>query len=944
MYCSTPPIVRRFVSLSFTLLSSLLLLAVVPVHGQPATLNGITINIPAVVVGETIYTIDLTLIPDSDPITFNLTAAAEVPDAETTGASTFQGITLTIPSIQVNDTNFLVRLNLSNEDPVQFQLADFSVNESSAGNDALTLFEANVSSQIVDSRCVVCHVDGGVASDTEIIFQNGGSDSLTENFGQLQSFINSRSDSRDYILTKVSGGNGHGGGVQLPAGSADYNALQSFIDTVLGTGSTASASDISFFSNVELLSAEATLRRAAIILAGRVPSEAEYSAVANGDEAALKATIRNLMVGENFHQFLLDGANDRLLVRGIQDVNFLDGGGVFPNFLNPLDDFIREDFNNGVQGSFRMSRFSRGVDHGLRESPLELIAHVVENDLPYSEILTADYMMLNPIASSAVEGTGTYDNPEDYSEFRPARIPRYYTRSEETELETFAPTQSDRIVNPGSSIFEYPHAGVLNTIAFLMRYPTTPTNRNRARARWTFLHFLDVDIEQSAPRTQDPIALADTNNPTMFNENCTVCHTRMDPVAAAFQDYADEHHYKANGSDSLDPFYRYPEDGNSSLYQEGDTWYRDMRSPGLKGVAAPPGEDTLQWLAQEIVGDPGFSQAAVKFWWPSVVGNELLTLPEVQTDADYQARLMAYDAQSSSIQEMSDRFASGGMKLKDLLVDMIVSPWFSAGTTNGAIDPTQAQAHEIAGLRSERLLTAEQLAKKTKALTGFAWNTNYSSQRDAVEYGLGVGFEFESYGLYYGAIDSFGVTKRATEMTALMSTVATTHASESACPIVIRDFALPDGQRLLFNGISKWLTPQTAGGEQAIREKLVELHDKLFGIQYGVDSTDITDAYQLYLDSWNDVRNSPNASELSNIFGGSSQLRCSWWSDFDVGDGLPVSEPHKISFQYLDFPFLEISDEVSNFLVNSTDDPQFAKRAWITVMFYMLSHYDYLYE
>ena len=38
-------------------------------------------------------------------------------------------------------------------------------------------------------------------------------------------------------------------------------------------------------------------------------------------------------------------------------------------------------------------------------------------------------------------------------------------------------------------LLEYPIAGVLNTHAFLNRYPNTATNRNRARARWTYLHF-----------------------------------------------------------------------------------------------------------------------------------------------------------------------------------------------------------------------------------------------------------------------------------------------------------------------------------------------------------------------------------------------------------------------------------------------------------------------
>ena len=98
----------------------------------------------------------------------------------------------------------------------------------------------------------------------------------------------------------------------------------------------------------------------------------------------------------------------------------------------------------------------------------------------------------------------------------------------------------DYVVDPGPCLTKFPHAGILNTKVFLQRYPSTATNRNRARSRWTYYHFLGVDIEKSAPRTTDPVALADTDNPTLNNPACTVCHTIMDPVAGAFQNYGDE--------------------------------------------------------------------------------------------------------------------------------------------------------------------------------------------------------------------------------------------------------------------------------------------------------------------------------------------------------------------------------------------------------------------
>ena len=57
----------------------------------------------------------------------------------------------------------------------------------------------------------------------------------------------------------------------------------------------------------------------------------------------------------------------------------------------------------------------RGPYGAIDSAPLELIAHVVENDLPYSEILTADYTMVNwftqQVFRSDVE-VGSFDDPK----------------------------------------------------------------------------------------------------------------------------------------------------------------------------------------------------------------------------------------------------------------------------------------------------------------------------------------------------------------------------------------------------------------------------------------------------------------------------------------------------------------------------------------------------
>ena len=131
-------------------------------------------------------------------------------------------------------------------------------------------------------------------------------------------------------------------------------------------------------------------------------------------------------------------------------------------------------------------------------------------------------------------GDAVFSSDDDERAFKPARIVGYYQDPSLKRLEGESNQQAPYEAI-GDPVKNYPHAGILTDLGFLNRYPTTATNRNRARARWVFYHFLDIDIEKSSQRPTDEAALKDQNNPTMNNPNCTVCHAILDPVAGAFQ-------------------------------------------------------------------------------------------------------------------------------------------------------------------------------------------------------------------------------------------------------------------------------------------------------------------------------------------------------------------------------------------------------------------------
>ena len=145
--------------------------------------------------------------------------------------------------------------------------------------------------------------------------------------------------------------------------------------------------------------------------------------------------------------------------------------------------------------------------------------------------------------------------------------------------------------------------------------------------------------------------------------------------------------------------------------------------PGIGGEEAPEGRDSLQWLAQKIVADPRFAEATVKFWWPAIMGSEVAEPPAEEGDADFQGRLLAANAQSAEVRRLAAGFRGGfhggaPYNLKDLLVEIVLSEWFRADAF-GDMDPVRRAALRYAGAR--RLLTPEELARKTASLTGFQW-------------------------------------------------------------------------------------------------------------------------------------------------------------------------------------------------------------------------------
>ena len=846
---------------------------------------------------------------------------------------------------------------------IVFVLAGFASDSSAPraqddDKDAAEVFSEHISDPVVQGKCVFCHVQGGLSGHTRLVFVSRltSVEHEARNLQTFRNFIDGFDDGGGgaYILNKIQGVS-HGGGEQVPAGSPEFADMQRFIGLLGETVTMAELTPGDLFDTVVLSSNRKTLRRAALVFAGRIPTDAEYEAVESGGESALRTAVRGLMTGPQFHEFLIQASNDRLLTDRRAD-SIIGAGPYFAEYNE--ENYRRRRIAHIVDTRSAWDDYyswRNTVDLGARRAPLELIAYVVENDRPYTEILTANYIMANPMAAEAYGASTEFDDPTDIYEFKPSRIVSYYRRLDDFNYDYDSIVGAHRIIDRGSQNTVYPHAGILNTTVFLQRYPTTATNRNRARARWTYYHFLGYDVEKSASRTTDPDALADTNNPTMHNPACTVCHSVMDPVAGAFQNYGDEGMYKDQdgGQDSLDRFYKeepgpslvteagswegretlsfpltllageqtlrlmftnpagrdenngaqiyayldrlnvldahgdvvvrheferlgapvahwgscgdvhenralrlhwgggscpmyidleVPEtgiytveivawsvwnhrrgnryyDGDAGFaefsvvanaYEEGDTWYGDMRFPGFDGDEAPYSDNSLQWLARQIVADDRFATAAVKFWWPAIMGSEVAEPPEDATDVDFEGRLLAASAQGDEVERLADGFRSGfpgsfyTYNLKDLLTEIVLSKWFRADKVTDE-HPVRRVALHDAGAR--RLLTPEELDRKTAALTGVRWGRRVNNSHWSIGNPLSTRLTNE-FRLLYGGIDSDGITERARDITSIMAGVAKRHAAQVSCPVVMREvYLLPDEERRLFAGIDTSLTP-----------------------------------------------------------------------------------------------------------------------------------------
>lgn len=200
----------------------------------------------------------------------------------------------------------------------------------------------------------------------------------------------------------------------------------------------------------------------------------------------------------------------------------------------------------------------------LGREPLEIFRHVAENDLPYTELVTADWTMANEVTAQIwpidrPDGAGWLQSR--YTDGRPA-------------------------------------AGILSTNSMWWRYTSTDSNANRKRANQVSRIFLchnylnrPIDFDRNV-NLLDEEAVADA---LRTNPACVNCHNSLDPLAAYFFGF---------WSPSLAP-------ADLAIYHPD----RERRWVDYTGTPpayyGDPG-DNLADLGQQVAGDNRFVECAVQ--------------------------------------------------------------------------------------------------------------------------------------------------------------------------------------------------------------------------------------------------------------------------------------------------------------------------------------------
>jgi hypothetical protein len=702
-------------------------------------------------------------------------------------------------------------------------------------------FADEVWAKVGASNCLECHKAGGDAEDSRFVLldpalSTGGArdEALRQDREAFVQMARLKSGDESRLLLKPLGKLKHGGKQVLKPDSAGYRVLAGFVQRLyspppdaLARLTAPDAHATPFFDGVAMLDDRRLLRRVTLSLAGRLPTDEEIAAVSAQGRKAFPGLLDAIMKEDAFYTRLREGFNDIFLTPGYDDVP--ENALSYEHFSKTRHWTEKYDLSAaGDKKAQQQARYKLANDYrkAFQGEPMKLVEYIVRNDRPFTEIVTADYIMVTPYTA---RGYGIYDelkprfkNPDDPFEYIPVKLKALVARTHDDDED--------------SQTGFYAHAGLLSTFQYLKRYPTTETNRNRARARVFYLQFLGVDVLELAARVSDAAAVtAKFKVPTMQAPECVICHKTVDPVAGLFQDY-----WKSEG-----------------VYgRRKGGWFKDMFAPGFEGEDLPPLDRwrALQWLGERTAKDPRFATTMVGHVYYILTGRKVLPPPKDIDDPLFASRERAYREQRKQVEAIAADFVRSGFNLKVAFKDWILSDFYRAdGLATALADPRRRAELDDIGVC--RMLAPEQLERKIAAIFGRPW-----------------GKLEDQLAMLYGAIDSKEVTERATDPSGAMGAIQRMMANDVAVRETALDFSRPPDQRRLFKGIEPDVVPgESEAGDAKIRQAIAFLHQRVLGRDDGPDSAEVRLTFSLFAGVVADAANRKGI-EPQEIYSGRQHL------------------------------------------------------------------------
>jgi len=214
---------------------------------------------------------------------------------------------------------------------------------------------------------------------------------------------------------------------------------------------------------------------------------------------------------------------------------------------------------------------TEAVREAVNNEQLALVRRIVEHDLPYTELVTADYTMANPVLAEALN----LEYPTGARGWEKA----HYTDGRQ-------------------------HAGILTMSTTWLRYPSAGGNANRARAN-AVSKMLLCDDYLARPIVLNRAAVdqltVDPETAISTNASCQSCHSTLDPLASHFFGF-----FVYDDDD--------PTEGGAAVYrpEREEGWrYYSGKTPGYYGVPTA----NIAELGQLIAEDQRFKDCAVQTVW-----------------------------------------------------------------------------------------------------------------------------------------------------------------------------------------------------------------------------------------------------------------------------------------------------------------------------------------